>query len=126
MSARALSCREDATTLQVRAGLPEELSVQEALIDQVLELLQSGERPEPESLLCEPDLAKQLVELPGGVLRVEAALVDVSRRYATDELGIVTICYDAAARVRSYELVASLGISDRTRSNASKYSSTSL
>jgi alkanesulfonate monooxygenase SsuD/methylene tetrahydromethanopterin reductase-like flavin-dependent oxidoreductase (luciferase family) len=58
--------------------------------------------------------------------QVEAALLEVSGRYATDELGIVTICHEAAARVRSYELVASFGISDRTRSNASTYSSTSL
>jgi len=39
---------------------------------------------------------------------VEAGLRDISERYGTTDLGVVTICYDFAARVRSYELVAEM------------------
>ncbi len=38
--------------------------------------------------------------------RVRAQLEETARAYGADELGIVTICYEFAARVRSYELVA--------------------
>ena len=38
--------------------------------------------------------------------RVRAGLDEIAERFATRDLGIVTICYDFAARVHSYELVA--------------------
>ena len=38
--------------------------------------------------------------------QVAAQLDDIADRFATNELGIVTICHDFQARVRSYELVA--------------------
>ena len=37
---------------------------------------------------------------------VAGELGELSERYATDHIGIVTICYDFKARLRSYELVA--------------------
>ena len=37
---------------------------------------------------------------------VRRGLEAVASDFATDDLGVVTICYDFAARVRSYELVA--------------------
>jgi luciferase family oxidoreductase group 1 len=37
---------------------------------------------------------------------VVAELAELAERYATSELGVVTICYDFAARRRSYELLA--------------------
>jgi luciferase family oxidoreductase group 1 len=42
----------------------------------------------------------------GDPTQVHAALQELAARYATAELGIVTICFDFAARVRSYELIA--------------------
>jgi len=33
-------------------------------------------------------------------------LSELAERYATDHLGIVTICYDFKTRMRSYELLA--------------------
>ena len=38
--------------------------------------------------------------------RARAASNELAARYGTRDLGVVTICYDFAARVRSYELVA--------------------
>jgi luciferase family oxidoreductase group 1 len=38
--------------------------------------------------------------------KVRAQIEETARTYAADEIGIVTICYAFAARVRSYELVA--------------------
>jgi luciferase family oxidoreductase group 1 len=37
---------------------------------------------------------------------VAAELEELAERYATDHIGVVTICYDFKARLRSYELVA--------------------
>lgn len=37
---------------------------------------------------------------------VHAGLSELAERFATPDLGVVTICYDFAARIRSYELVA--------------------
>jgi alkanesulfonate monooxygenase SsuD/methylene tetrahydromethanopterin reductase-like flavin-dependent oxidoreductase (luciferase family) len=37
---------------------------------------------------------------------VAAELEEIGARYATDQLGVVTICYDFKARKRSYELLA--------------------
>jgi len=42
----------------------------------------------------------------GGPAKVGDALVDLAARFAVEELIVVTICYDHAARVRSYELLA--------------------
>jgi luciferase family oxidoreductase group 1 len=42
----------------------------------------------------------------GDPAAVSAELRGIAERYACDELGIVTICYDFAARRRSHELVA--------------------
>ena len=38
--------------------------------------------------------------------RVGVELEEIAERFGTRDLGIVTICYDFAARIRSYELVA--------------------
>ena len=45
---------------------------------------------------------------------VATELREIADRYATDQLGIVTICFDFKARLRSYERVA-----DRLRDRAS-------
>ena len=37
---------------------------------------------------------------------VRDKIEELADSYATDDIGIVTICYDFADRVRSYELVA--------------------
>jgi luciferase family oxidoreductase group 1 len=42
----------------------------------------------------------------GDSASVSAELDEIADRYATDHLGIVTICYDFKARLRSYELLA--------------------
>jgi luciferase family oxidoreductase group 1 len=42
----------------------------------------------------------------GDPAQVAAELDELAARYGTDQLGIVTICYDFRARLRSYELVA--------------------
>ena len=42
----------------------------------------------------------------GNPRRVEDELREIAARYATEHLGIVTICFDFAARRRSYELLA--------------------
>jgi alkanesulfonate monooxygenase SsuD/methylene tetrahydromethanopterin reductase-like flavin-dependent oxidoreductase (luciferase family) len=42
----------------------------------------------------------------GDPRQVAEQLDEIAQRYATDQLGIVTICYDFGARRRSYELVA--------------------
>ncbi len=44
--------------------------------------------------------------LVGDPKQVLAGLQDLADAYGTPELGIVTICFDFAARVRSYELIA--------------------
>jgi len=42
----------------------------------------------------------------GNPEQVAAELDEIAQRYGTDQLGIVTICHDFRARLRSYELVA--------------------
>jgi luciferase family oxidoreductase group 1 len=42
----------------------------------------------------------------GDPQQVKAQLEEIADMYHTDDLSVVTICYDFAARVRSYELVA--------------------
>ncbi len=42
----------------------------------------------------------------GGPAKVRAGLVDLAARFAVEELIVVTICHDPAARLRSYELLA--------------------
>ena len=42
----------------------------------------------------------------GDPRRVEDELREIAARYATEHLGIVTICFDFEARRRSYALVA--------------------
>lgn len=42
----------------------------------------------------------------GDAAQVAAELQEIAVRYGTDHLGVVTICYDFAARLRSFELVA--------------------
>ena len=42
----------------------------------------------------------------GDPARVVSELEELSERYATDQFGIVTICYDWKARLHSYELLA--------------------
>jgi alkanesulfonate monooxygenase SsuD/methylene tetrahydromethanopterin reductase-like flavin-dependent oxidoreductase (luciferase family) len=44
--------------------------------------------------------------LDGTPAQVKEKLEAIADRYDTDDLGIVTICYDFEARVHSYELVA--------------------
>ena len=45
---------------------------------------------------------------------VVAELDDLSDQYATDHFGIVTICFDFKARLRSYELLADAYLGDET------------
>ena len=42
----------------------------------------------------------------GDLTSVVAELDDLADQYATDHFGVVTICYDFKARLRSYELLA--------------------
>ena len=42
----------------------------------------------------------------GDLTSVVAQLDDLAVQYATDQFGIVTICYDFKARLHSYELLA--------------------
>ena len=42
----------------------------------------------------------------GDPAQVLAQLREIATAYATAELGVVTICFDFAARVRSYALIA--------------------
>jgi luciferase family oxidoreductase group 1 len=42
----------------------------------------------------------------GGPARVRGRLLELAAAFAVDELVVVTVCHDPAARVRSYELVA--------------------
>jgi hypothetical protein len=42
----------------------------------------------------------------GDPAQVLARLTEISASYGTAELGIVTLCFDFAARIRSYELIA--------------------
>ncbi len=44
--------------------------------------------------------------IDGDPQQVKAQLEEIAELYQTDDLSIVTICYDFAARVRSYELIA--------------------
>lgn len=44
--------------------------------------------------------------IDGDPQQVKAGLEAISRRYQTTDLSVVTICYDFADRVRSYELIA--------------------
>ena len=37
---------------------------------------------------------------------VRTGLTAIAERFGTRDLGVVTICYDFGARIRSYELVA--------------------
>jgi luciferase family oxidoreductase group 1 len=68
----------------------------------------------PEEALAYPYSAAELDYLArnampaavGDPAQVLAQLREIGTAYATPELGIVTICFDFAARVRSYELIA--------------------
>jgi hypothetical protein len=42
----------------------------------------------------------------GDPAQVLARLTEIAAAYGTAELGIVTLCFDFAARIRSYELIA--------------------
>jgi luciferase family oxidoreductase group 1 len=52
------------------------------------------------------DLSRRRRSIVGSPDTVRAGLEDVAREYGTDELMIVTITYEHAARRRSYELIA--------------------
>jgi luciferase family oxidoreductase group 1 len=47
----------------------------------------------------------------GDLATVVSELDELAERYGTDQLGVVTICYDFKARLRSYELLASAYLS---------------
>ena len=57
--------------------------------------------PEEEAFLAHAGMRASV----GDPASVVAELDEIAERYATDELGIVTICYDFKARLRSFELV---------------------
>ena len=42
----------------------------------------------------------------GDLEQVASELDELAERYRADELGVVTLCYDFKARLRSYELLA--------------------
>ena len=48
----------------------------------------------------------------GDPAQVSARLSELAADYGTPELGIVTICFDFAARLRSYELIAGAAASE--------------
>ena len=57
--------------------------------------------------LAYPGWPRDVCSFPEQVRDVLAYLTDaVSQLYQTTDIGIVTICYDFADRLRSYELVA--------------------
>lgn len=58
--------------------------------------------PEEEAFLAHSGMRATV----GDPASVADELVGIAERYRADELGIVTICYDFAARLRSFELVA--------------------
>ncbi|MBK7948756.1 MAG: LLM class flavin-dependent oxidoreductase [Deltaproteobacteria bacterium] len=58
--------------------------------------------PEEEAFLAHSGMRATV----GDPKSVAAELLGIAERYGSDELGIVTICYDFAARMRSFELVA--------------------
>ncbi len=58
----------------------------------------------PQELAYLEQSARTMVD--GDPQQVKAKLEAIAEHYQTDDLSIVTICYDFAARVRSYELVA--------------------
>jgi luciferase family oxidoreductase group 1 len=70
--------------------------------------------PSPEEALAYPYSAEELAYLErhgtpavvGDPAQVSAWLQEIAGGYGTPELGIVTICFDFAARLRSYELIA--------------------
>ena len=61
----------------------------------------------------EQDLAflksRQRNELIGAPQQVKQGLEAIAARFGADELMLVTITYDFAARLRSYELIAEVG-----------------
>jgi luciferase family oxidoreductase group 1 len=70
--------------------------------------------PSPEEALAYPYTAEEVAYLArsstpaavGDPAQVLARLQEIAAEYATPELGLVTICFDFAARLRSYELIA--------------------
>lgn len=58
--------------------------------------------PEEEAFLAHSGMRASV----GDPASVAKELEEIAERYQADELGIVTICYDFAARLRSFELVA--------------------
>ena len=59
--------------------------------------------------------------LDGTPAQVKEKLEAIADRYDTDDLGIVTICYDFEARVHSYELVAqACGLKSATREETAR------
>ena len=58
--------------------------------------------PEEEAFLVHSGMRATV----GDPASVAAELEAIAERYGADELGIVTICYDFKARLRSFELVA--------------------
>lgn len=70
--------------------------------------------PSPEEALAYPYSPAELDYLArnplpaavGDPAQVLAALQEIAERYGTPELGITTVCFDFAARLRSYELIA--------------------
>ena len=65
--------------------------------------------PEEEAFLAHAGMRASV----GDPASVVAELDEIAERYATDELGIVTICYDFKARLRSFELVAEYSLAPR-------------
>ncbi|HEY8122926.1 MAG TPA: LLM class flavin-dependent oxidoreductase [Myxococcota bacterium] len=74
--------------------------------------------PSPEEALAYPYSPAELAYLAanttdpivGDEAQVTARLEEIATAYGTRELGIVTICFDFAARLRSYELIASASV----------------
>ncbi len=62
--------------------------------------------PEEEAFLAHSGMRASV----GDPASVVAELEEIAERYGTDELGVVTICYDFKARLRSFELVAEHGL----------------
>jgi luciferase family oxidoreductase group 1 len=84
-----------------------------------------GGVPSPEEALAtefnEPELDyiryQQSLALEGGPERVREGLLAIADEYEADDVIIVTITHDYAARLRSYELVArAFGLSERADS----------
>jgi luciferase family oxidoreductase group 1 len=86
-----------------------------------------GQLPSPEEEAAYPytNLDREMIrqrqaeQIIGSPETVRRGLLELQERTAADELMLTTVAYDHADRVRSYELVAGLGLMDAASASAS-------